>query len=173
MAQDVVGAGSRRRSVSPSDRECGRGESSGPPRCRPPGSTHRKKFGVVVRGHLVMLAAFLEEPKSPPFAAREVVFDIHADDCADAGEAEHHNRDDRPIPQPADRIHVDGIDQLACLIDGENRCLALLNDVFGTANRMRGVDVDGVADHQIVETRGSRQGLLDRRFRATVPNSSI
>lgn len=56
-------------------------------------------FGRVMRGDFVELAAFLVEPKPVAFAVRVEVFDVHADDGADGGEAEDHHGDECLVMQ--------------------------------------------------------------------------
>jgi hypothetical protein len=51
----------------------------------------------VVCWHVVALATLLVEAKPPAFALRVVVFDAHADDGADAGEAVDHHADEGAV----------------------------------------------------------------------------
>ncbi len=56
-------------------------------------------FEIVVRRHLMALAAFLVQTDPPALALGIVVLDAHGDDRADAGEGEGHHRDQRTIAQ--------------------------------------------------------------------------
>jgi hypothetical protein len=58
-----------------------------------------KALELVVRRHLVALAAFLVKAHPPPFALGVVVLDLHGDDGADAGEGVSHHADQRAIAQ--------------------------------------------------------------------------
>jgi hypothetical protein len=56
-------------------------------------------FEVMMRRHLVALAAFLVQPHPPAFPLRVVVLDAHADDGADAREGIGHYRDQGTVAQ--------------------------------------------------------------------------
>ena len=56
-------------------------------------------FEIVVRRHLMALAAFFVQPDPPALALRVIVLDAHGDDGADAGEGEGHDADQRAVAQ--------------------------------------------------------------------------
>ena len=92
------------------------------------------RFGVVVGGHLVELAAFLVEANPPAFAVLVVVLDLHADDGADAGEAVDHDADERPVAEADHGGGVDAVEKLAGFFRGEDRGFPPLDDVGGAAD---------------------------------------
>jgi hypothetical protein len=53
----------------------------------------QKGFEVVVRRHLVVLAAFLVEAHPPALAIGKIILDPRGDDGADAGEGIGHDAD--------------------------------------------------------------------------------
>ena len=81
-------------------------------------------FELVVRRHLMALAAFLVQPHPPALALGVVVLDAHGDDGADAGEGEGHDADQRPVAQADQGRRVDAVEQLAGLFGGQHRGLA-------------------------------------------------
>ena len=76
--------------------------------------------------------------KPPPFALRIVVFDAHADDGTDTGEAVHHHPDQRAIAEPDDVVDVDQVNEGARLLDAQHRCAAAFDDVLRSAERLAG-----------------------------------
>jgi hypothetical protein len=65
---------------------------------------------------------------------------------------------------------VDAVEQLARLFVGQHRGLAGLDDVLGTAHRMRRIDRDDLAGDQPVEQHADRgEVLLDRRLLKFLP----
>src|SRR5271157_4774181 len=57
------------------------------------------RFEIVMRRHLMPLAAFLMKTNPPALALGIVVLDAHGDDRANAGKSERHHRNQRPIAQ--------------------------------------------------------------------------
>ncbi|MGO9233319.1 MAG: hypothetical protein ACLP4V_04250 [Methylocella sp.] len=55
-------------------------------------------FQIVMRRHLMALAAFLMQADAPALALGVVVLDAHGDDGADAGKGERHHRNQLSIP---------------------------------------------------------------------------
>ena len=51
----------------------------------------------MVGGHFVVFPAFFVQPERVAFALLDIVLDVHADDGADAGEAEEHDGDQCPV----------------------------------------------------------------------------
>ena len=107
----------------------------------------------------------------------EIIFDLHADDGADAGEGVDHDADQRAIAQPDEQgtslptrrqgdllFDLDAGEQLSGLFLAQHRRLAALDDVLRPAHRMRRVDGENLADDQPVEQHADRgQMLLDGR----------
>src|SRR5260370_40237028 len=101
---------------------------------------------LVVRRHLVALAAFLLQPHPPAFAIGKVILDAHGDDGADAREGVDHDADQRTIAQANEPgrfrfqsnllYDLDAPEQQPGLRLGEDRRLAALHH----AHRMRRVD---------------------------------
>jgi hypothetical protein len=60
---------------------------------------------LVVRRHLVNLAAFLLQTKPPALAIWEVILDARGDDGADAGKGIDHHTDERSIAQTDEEGH--------------------------------------------------------------------
>ena len=56
-------------------------------------------FEIVMRRHLMALAAFLVQTHPPALALGVIVLDAHGDDRADAGKGEGHHRNQRPVAQ--------------------------------------------------------------------------
>jgi hypothetical protein len=56
-------------------------------------------FELVVRRHLVALAAFLVEADPPALAVGEIIVDPHRHDGADAGEGVGHDADQGAVAQ--------------------------------------------------------------------------
>ena len=75
-------------------------------------------FEVVMRRHLVALAAFLMQPHPPALAVGVIVLDAHGDDRADAREGEGHHRDQRAVAEAHESRDIDAVDQLARLFAG-------------------------------------------------------
>ena len=122
-------------------------------------------FQIVMRRHLMALAAFLVQPHPPALAVGVVVLDAHGDDRADAGEGEGHHRNQRPVAQPDHGRRVDAVQQLAGLFAGQHRGLAGLDDVLGAAHRMGRIGGDDLAGDQPVEQHADGgEVLLDRRL---------
>ena len=122
-------------------------------------------FQVVMRRHLMPLAAFLMQPDPPALALGVVVLDAHGDDGADAGKGEGHHGDQRPVAQPDHGRRVDAVQQLARLFGIQHRGLAGLDDVLRSAHRMRRVGGDDLAGDQPVEQHADGgEVLLDRRL---------
>jgi hypothetical protein len=122
-------------------------------------------FEIVMRRHLVDLAAFFVEAQPPAFAVGEVIFDAHADRCADAGEAEGHQRDQRAVAQADDGRDVDAVEQLARLRGRQHGSLAALDGVLRPAQRVGGIDGEDLPDDEIVEQHSDRgEMLLDGRL---------
>ena len=69
-------------------------------------------FEIVMRRHLMALAAFLMQTHPPALAVGVVVLDAHGDDRADAGEGEGHHRNQRSIAQADHGRHIDAVQQL-------------------------------------------------------------
>ena len=138
--------------------------------------------------HLVLLAAFLVEPQPGPFALSVVVLDRHCNHGANAGEGEHHRGDDRPVAQADevrafdlvalrvdadDALYRDAVEEDAGLIGGEHRRFAFVDDVFGAADRMGGVDGDDLAGNQPVEEHADGgELLLDRGLGVGLPGAA-
>ena len=95
----VLPAAERKRGVLPSLADAGRGEI-----------LVDKGFELMVRRHLVPLAAFLVQPHPPALALGIVVLDLHCDDGADAGEGIGHDADQRAVAQADDRRCVDAVE---------------------------------------------------------------
>ena len=57
-------------------------------------------FELVMRRHLVALAAFLMQTDPPAFAVGEIILDPHGDDGTDAGEGVGHDTDQGAVAQP-------------------------------------------------------------------------
>jgi len=122
-------------------------------------------FEVVVRRHLMPLAAFLMQADPPALALGVVVLDVHGDDSADAGEGEGHDADQRPVAQPDHGRGVDAVQQPARLFGVQHRGLAGLDHMLRAADRMGGVGGHDLAGDQPVEQHADGcQVLLDRRF---------
>jgi hypothetical protein len=62
---------------------------------------------------LVVLAAFLHEPKLPALPSLEVILDPHRNSRRDPREAVDHDSYERPVTEADDGIRFDGIEQLA------------------------------------------------------------
>jgi hypothetical protein len=137
-----------------------------------------KLLELVMRRHLVALAAFLLQPHPPALAVDKVVVDLHRNDGADAREGVGHDADHRavaqadepghfsfrPISQGNLPDHLDAFEQVSGLSLGQHRRLAALDDVLGPAHRMGWVDGEDLTDDQPVEQHADcRQMLLDRR----------
>ena len=122
-------------------------------------------FEVVMRRHLMPLAAFLVQANPPALALGVVVLDAHGDDGADAGEGEGHDGNQRPVAQPDHGRRVDAVQQPARLFGIQHRGLAGLDDVLRAADRMRRIGGDDLADDQPVEQHADGgEVLLDRRL---------
>jgi hypothetical protein len=122
-------------------------------------------FELVVRRHLVLLAAFLVEADPPALAVGEVVLDPHGDDSADASEGVGHDADQRAIAQAEQGRGVDAFDQGAGLVGDQHGGLATLDDVLWTAHRVGRVNGEDPAGHQPVEAHPDRREvLLDGRL---------
>jgi molybdate-binding protein len=133
---------------------------------------------LVVRRHLMALAAFFVEPDPPALALGVVVLDAHGDDGADAGEGVGHDADERAVAQPDDvgnfclravgqgyRLDdFDAAEQQASLILGQHRRLAALDDVLWPAHRVR--RVGGVADLVIIGSHCVGLDVLIGRLQA-------
>ena len=132
---DAVHRQRRQRAAMP----VGGAEQGSPFRPEQPGSMHvgvEIGFEIVMRRHLMDLAAFFVEAEPPALAVGEVILDAHADRRADAGEAEGHQRDQRAVAQADDGRDVDGVEQLARLRRRQHRRLAALDGVLRPAHRV-------------------------------------
>ena len=124
-----------------------------------------KGFELVVRRHLVALAAFLVQAHPPALALGVIVLDLHRDDGADAGEGVGHDADQRAIAQTDEGRGVDAVKQTAGFLFGQHRGLAAAHDVLGPAHRMRRVDGEDLADDQPVEQHADcREMQFDGRL---------
>ena len=144
---------------------------------------------LVVRRHVVALAAFLVQPQPPALAVGKIVLDLHPNDGADPRKAVDHDADQRAVAQPDERrhlplesvlgldgfCHLDAGEQSARLVLAQDRRLAALDDVLGAAHRMRRVDRQHLADDEPVEQHADRrQVLLDGRpRRGALPDRAI
>jgi hypothetical protein len=123
------------------------------------------RFEIMMRRHLMTLAAFLMQTDPPALALGIVVLDAQGDSRADAGKGERHHRDQRTIAEANQGRRVDAVQQLAGLFAGQHRGLAGFDDVLGTAHRMGRIGGDDLARHQPVEQHADGgQVLLDRRL---------
>jgi hypothetical protein len=119
------------------------------PVCQPPGSAGRRAeegglavfadagrveifidelLELVMRRHLVALAAFLVQPHPPALAAGVVVLDPHGNYGADAREGVGHDADQRAIAQADEGRRVEACERAARLFLGEHRRLAPAHD---------------------------------------------
>ena len=105
----------------------------------------------MVGGDLVELAALFMEAQPPVLALPVVVFDVHADHGADAGEGVDHGGQQCPVPEPRGPAEVDRVEQGAGLAGGKHRCLALLDDVLGASDGSGRVGGQDLAHDQVVE----------------------
>src|ERR1039458_9260072 len=81
---------------------------------------------VVVRRHLVALAALLMQAHPPAPALRIIIFHVHADRGAHARERVDHEGDQRAIPEADNRGRVHAVQELPRLVGRQDRRLALL-----------------------------------------------
>jgi hypothetical protein len=118
---------------------------------------------IVVRRHLVLLAAFLV--KTDPAAAplHKVVLDLHRDRRAHPREGVDHQADQGAIAQAGKGIGVDRVDQGAGLVGLQHRRLTPPLRVLRPPYRGRGIHGHDLADHHPVEEHAQRgQPLLHR-----------
>ena len=142
---------------------------------------------LMVRRHLVTLAAFLLQPHPPALAVGEIVLDRN--DGADAREAVDHDANQRAVTEAHQPRHFgfrpvrqsDFLDdlyasgQLPGLLLSKDRRLATVHDMLGPAHRVRRVGGENLADDQPVEQHTDRgQVLLDcRSGGSALPYGSI
>ena len=105
----------------------------------------------MVGGDLVELAALFVEAQPPALALPVVVLDVHANHGADAGKGVDHGGEEGPVPEPRGPAEVDRVEQGSGLAGGKHGCLALLDDVLGTADGSCGVGRQDLAHDQVVE----------------------
>lgn len=118
------------------------------------------RFEGVMRRHLVALAAFFVEPHPPALALGVVVLDAHGHHGANAGEGEHHQADERPVPQPDHGRGVDAVQEGARLVTGEHGGLAALHHVLRPAYRVGGVGRENATGHEPIEQHPERSQVL-------------
>lgn len=66
---------------------------------------------LVVGRHLVVLTALLVEPQPQRASVFVQIADVHLQRRANPGESVDHDGDQRPVPEAADRGHVDRVEQ--------------------------------------------------------------
>ena len=115
------------------------------------------RFGIVVAGDFVPLAAFFMQPNPPPLAVLVIVFDVHIDHRRDAREGVAHEPDDRAIAEADDGIRLDRIEERPRLVGFEDRRLAALHDVLRPADGGRRVHRERSA-----RSRGNRRASGSR-----------
>ena len=108
-------------------------------------------FELVMRRHIVALAAFLVQAQPPALAGGVIVLDLHGDDGTDAREGIGHHADERAIAQADERRGIEAFEQPAGLVFGQHRRLAALDDMLGPTHRVRRIDGQNLADDQPVE----------------------
>src|SRR5208337_556768 len=98
----------------------------------------------------------------PPLALGEIVIDPHRNGGADPCETVDQNPDQRPIPQTDERVSRDPIEELTRLLGRQNRRLAALNNMLGSAHDRGRVAAHHLADDQpVIEHPDRREVLLD------------
>lgn len=145
----------------------------------PPGSAEERSFpvpcdpgrldisvqvllGLVVDRRLVVLPPLLvqPEPGAPPLLV--VVLDLHPGDGAHTREAVDHHPYERTVAQ-ADHVRdIDALQQLPRLLSGQDRRLALLGAVAGSAHVLRRVlRKNFTLDEPVEEPPDGRQVLVN------------
>ncbi len=97
---------------------------------------------VVMRGHLVALAAFFMQPEPPALAVLVVVLDSHMYGGAHAGTGEIHQPHEGAVLEAHDHIGLNGVEKGPGLVGFKDGGLATLHHVLGTTHGARGVRGD-------------------------------
>ncbi len=103
---------------------------------------------LVMRRHLVPLAALLVQPQPGAPALAVIVPDLHPGHRADAGKAVDHHGDDRAVAEPDNVAGLDASEQLARLLNREDGRLAAPHDVARPTDCAGRVVRDHLASHQ-------------------------
>lgn len=145
----------------------GNGPEQGPLGIRLDAGPHQVGMQVllerVMAGHLVPLAAFLAQPHPQPVLLPVHVFHLHRQGGPDTGKRKHHQPNQRTIPEPDRRAHVNAVQQRTGFGGSQDRRLALPGAVAGPTHRGRRVGRNHLpGDQPVKQVPQGGQALLDR-----------
>jgi hypothetical protein len=124
---------------------------------------------IVMRGHLVFLAALLMQPHPAPPPLHKEIFHLHRDRRSYAGEGVDHETNHCSIAQTGKESSVDRVDQDARLVHIQDRRFALSLGVLRPAYRMGRVHGEDLADYHPIEEHPQRSQPLFHRRLGTLP----